>query len=376
MPRRLRHCWWAITLAILLVALPAAAEIRTWTDVSGKHTVEAEFVSLAAGNVKLRRPDGQEVTLPVDRLSSADRAYVKGQASASSTNPKTTGSRRQSPAKPAAGDATLKAIRDTVERFYRDLRTTERSDARSLLTEAAQKYASDKNSPLLKIATPDDGARSIRIGRARLSESQAEVPVQVQVQNQRHETTLHLRQEGDAWRVFGISTTVGEDEFTLNFEDEPAPDAPEKSPDPLLALVGQPFRLQGVMLDGTPFDISQYEGKVVLVDFWATWCGPCRKEMPNILANYQQYQEKGFEVVAVSIDKDLNELRTFLFSENPPWTVLADRHPRNPTSMAKAYSIRGIPAFILVGRDGKVAAVQCRGKRLGAELEKLLGGKS
>jgi len=185
-----------------------------------------------------------------------------------------------------------------------------------------------------------------------------------------HQTTLHLRRENDVWRVFAISTMLGADERTIDFESELAP----AKEDPLLALVGKPINLAGYMLDGTPFELSHFEGKVVLIDFWATWCGPCRAEMPNILANYQQYHDAGFEVVAVSTDKDLGDLQRFLLEEQPPWTVLADHHPRNRTSMAAAYRVRGIPAFILVGKDGNVVAVNSRGKRLGRELEKLLGG--
>jgi thiol-disulfide isomerase/thioredoxin len=120
--------------------------------------------------------------------------------------------------------------------------------------------------------------------------------------------------------------------------------------------------------------MAQFAGKVVLIDFWATWCGPCRAEMPNILANYRQYRGLGFEVIAISVDRDLKELQKFVIQEQPPWTVVADHHPANRNHMGDRYGIRGIPAFILLGRDGKVAAVNCRGEQLGQKLAQLLGG--
>lgn len=183
-------------------------------------------------------------------------------------------------------------------------------------------------------------------------------------------TTLHLRLEEDQWRVFAISARMADGQNTINFES--APDSEERAEDPLLAMVGEKFELQGYRLGGTPVDISQFAGKVVLVDFWATWCGPCRAEIPNILATSQRYNGAGFEVIAVSVDKDIQELQRFVAEENPPWVVLADRHPQNPISMSNKFGIRGIPAFVLVGRDGTVGAVHCRGKRLAPEVACLL----
>ena len=106
-----------------------------------------------------------------------------------------------------------------------------------------------------------------------------------------------------------MSATYPGGEKSINFEAEAAA---EGEGDPLEALVGKPFQFSGVTVDGQPLDLSRYQGKVVLIDFWATWCGPCREEMPNIFANYQQHYKDGFEVIAVSVDQDLEALSEFV----------------------------------------------------------------
>ncbi len=164
---------------------------------------------------------------------------------------------------------------------------------------------------------------------------------------------------------------LGPDEKTINFEIPLEP--PGKNGKPIDALIGQPIEVSGVTLDGRPVSLSRYRGKVVLIDFWATWCGPCRAEIPNILENYKKYRGSVFEVLAVSTDQDMEELKSFILEERTPWTVLADRHPQNPQSMSQKFGISGIPTFILVGRDGRVVDVGCRGPELGKRLAQIIG---
>lgn len=143
-----------------------------------------------------------------------------------------------------------------------------------------------------------------------------------------------------------------------------------------LNLPGNPLEVVGVTADGKPFDWKPYRGKVVLVDFWATWCGPCIKELPNVLANYKKYHSKGFEVVGISLDEDEDQLKEFLKERSIPWTTLFGKdegtrgweHP-----MAVKYGVMGIPTVILVGKDGKVVNLEARGEKLGELLEQLLG---
>ncbi|WP_143544038.1 peroxiredoxin family protein [Rhodopirellula sp. MGV] len=140
-----------------------------------------------------------------------------------------------------------------------------------------------------------------------------------------------------------------------------------------LALLGQEISLVGDLVDGEAFDWDSYRGKVVLVDFWATWCGPCIAEAPNVRKNYDLYHDKGFDVVGISLDTDRERLEAYIAKEDVPWVNLFKEDAGWKHPMAVEYGINAIPSVWLVDKEGKVVSLNARGDELGKQLAKLLG---
>ncbi len=139
-------------------------------------------------------------------------------------------------------------------------------------------------------------------------------------------------------------------------------------------MVGKPMPLAGKMPDGKSFDIAQYKGKVVLIDFWATWCGPCRAALPELKELYEQHHAKGFEIVGVSVDSDKQALIDLIAAEEIPWTNLHDADESDPDlhPLADKYGVHGLPTTFLIDREGKVIARDLGGAALSDKVEQAL----
>ncbi len=142
-----------------------------------------------------------------------------------------------------------------------------------------------------------------------------------------------------------------------------------------LGLKGKEMELKGPTTDGEAFDLKKLRGKVVLVDFWATWCGPCVGEIPNMKAAYEKYHKKGFEIIGISLDQERSALTDFLKSKDLPWKSIYDRDLPPGKSLADFYGVMAIPLPILIDREGRVLSMNARGPELDRLLEELLGEK-
>jgi len=124
--------------------------------------------------------------------------------------------------------------------------------------------------------------------------------------------------------------------------------------------------------DGESLRLSELRGKVVLVDFWASWCGPCRRENPNVVRMYNDYKDKGFEILGVSLDRDRERWLQAIEKDGLTWPHVSDLKGWQ-NSVAKAYGVHSIPHTVLLDEEGRIIARNLRGAALEKKLKELFG---
>ena len=135
-------------------------------------------------------------------------------------------------------------------------------------------------------------------------------------------------------------------------------------------FMGKPLDLKFSAVDGSSVNLANLHGKVVLIDFWATWCGPCMGEVPNVVAAYKKYHDKGFEIIGISLDKNKDTMLKITREKGMTWPQYFDGKGWN-NELSSLFHIHGIPSMWLVNKNGLIATTEAR-RDLDNEVAKLL----
>ncbi len=164
----------------------------------------------------------------------------------------------------------------------------------------------------------------------------------------------------------GVQDIIAAYNKFLTEMNKPKPAQPEK---PVVGNMAPDFTMNDT--EGKPVSLSQYKGQYVLVDFWASWCGPCRGENPNVVAAYKKYKNKNFTVLGVSLDEDKDAWMKAIQKDGLTWKHISDLKGWQ-SAVVPVYGIEGIPYNVLLDPEGKILATELRENDLDAFLSKTL----
>ena len=178
----------------------------------------------------------------------------------------------------------------------------------------------------------------------------------------------HPDAEPILWRVAYIYRKLGNIELA---------DVYDRKADPTYELWGKPVPdFSATDLDGNPISLQDYRGKVVLLDFWGVWCGPCIAEMPNVKKVYDTYKDQGFDIIGITLDSDEAELRDYIKENDLQWRQVFSGKAWRDDPLAQQYNITGVPSQWLIDRDGTLISHKARGEDLEPLVVEALKDKS
>ena len=297
----------------------------------------------------------------------------------------------------AAGQAADKAG-EFLTRFPTDAHASEARDAqRDMLKTAIELGAKERAEELAKLPADDkegttatgngtgekasDDPFDQRMQKAvaaaqKLSEKGMEA-VLLEFEKQVRLVMADYPDRGEAYgALMEVAQNIGGEKakaITAEIAQSKAPDQVKKMAADLQAKldrVGKPFNLKYTAIDGREVDMAKLNGKVVLIDFWATWCGPCVAELPHVKEAYEKLHAKGFEIVGISFDEDQEALSKFVKDKAMPWTQFFDGKGWE-NKFGKEFGINSIPAMWLIDKKGVLRDQNARAE-LASKVEKML----